>query len=271
MDLSSLEGPPIPDPRFTVPSRRSNIPSIQLDMTTPLSPVSPLTPRDLPPRPSSTDAIFRPRSQYTYRPLEPEDEPPRCQRCHSLQPPTVTDEPDNNNQQQLTPYPTLNLPPPPPSSSFTLHPAPRSRSVSDITPHQSFYPMLSTTTTTTVTTTQAVTTTTTTQGNRLVWLESEKLWLLKPLPSESSSPSFLTDMAPSLTPNTQYPPYHPSTVRSDFQFTSTEIHDIPPPYERHIYDRPLPPLPADNRSRGGLYGSRWTAVARRRANRSVLG
>ncbi|PYI07211.1 hypothetical protein BO78DRAFT_93210 [Aspergillus sclerotiicarbonarius CBS 121057] len=264
MDLSSLEGPPISDPRFGVPSRRSNIPSIQLDMSTPLSPVSPLTPRDIPPRPSSTDAIFRPRSQYTYRPREPEEEPPRCERCHSLQPPTVAD-----SQQQPTPSPTLNLPPPPPSSSFTLHPAPRSRSVSDITPHQSSYPMLSTTTTT-VTTTQAVTTTTTTQGNRLIWLESEKLWFLKPLPSESSR--FLTDTAPRPTPNTQYPPYSPSSVGSDLRFASTtELYDIPPPYERHIYDRPLPPLPAEDRPRGGLYGSRWTAVARRRANRAMLG
>ncbi|OOF97398.1 hypothetical protein ASPCADRAFT_206229 [Aspergillus carbonarius ITEM 5010] len=242
-------------------------------MSTPLSPVSPLTPPyDLPPRPSSTDAIFRPRSQYTYRPLEPEQEPTRSQRCHSLQPPTPTGEHDN--QQQPTPYPTLSLPPPPPSSSFSLHPwGPRSRSVSDTTPHQSTSPMLSTTTTTTVTTTQAVTTTTTTQGNRLIWLESEKLWFLKPLPSESSP--FLTDeygMAPRPTHHSQYTPHHPSAVRTDYRCASTtETYDIPPPYERHIYDRPLPPLPAEDRQTGGLYGSRWTAVARRRANRSALG
>ena len=52
----------------------------------------------------------------------------------------------------------------------------------------------------------------------------------------------------------------------------------PPPYERHIYDRPLPPLPHEAGGAGGgggggggsgggeregRRGSRWTAVARR--------
>ncbi|PYH37912.1 uncharacterized protein BO87DRAFT_373562 [Aspergillus neoniger CBS 115656] len=276
MDLSSLEGPPIADTRFTVSPRRANVPSIRLDTSTPVSPISPLTPHDLPPRPSSTDAIFSPVSEAEYsfalfhHHHEPEDNLSFYQRCHSPQPPVTADE--HEYQQQSRPQPTLNLPPPPPSSSFSLHPwSSRTRSVSDLTPHQSPSPLLSTTTTTTVTT-QAVTTTITTEGNRLVWLEHEKLWFLKPssCPSPHLSPDYAVTTRP--TPDAHYAPYRPSSFHGQVHLAAlAQRRDVPPPYGRHILNRPLPPLPTDDDEDEGSSGSRWTAVARRRAraNRAV--
>ncbi|TPR01493.1 putative integral membrane protein [Aspergillus niger] len=239
MDLSSLEGPPIADTRFTVSPRRANVPSIRLDTSTPVSPISPLTPHDLPPRPSSTDAIFSPvsESEYSYALFqqEPEANPNPWQRCYSPQPPVTADEHD----------------------------------VSDLTPHQSPIPMLSTTTTTTVTT-QAVTTTITTEGNRLVWLEKEKLWFLKPSPCPSPhlSPDYAVTTRP--TPDAHYAPYRPSSFHGQVHLAAlAQRRDVPPPYGRHILDRPLPPLPTDDSENEGSCGSRWTEVARRRANRAV--
>ncbi|PYH97235.1 hypothetical protein BO71DRAFT_142728 [Aspergillus ellipticus CBS 707.79] len=265
MDLSSLEGPPIADSRFTIPSWPPNmsIPSIHLDI-----PTSPVTAHDRPPRPRSTDAISMHKCLYSYTPVEPQEDTHLCHRCQTLQsPPGTTSSHDSQPRASLSP--TLNLPPPPPppppTSSFTHQPY-RSRSVSDLTLHQPASPMLSTTTTTVTTTTQTVRTTTT-QENRLVWLESEKLWFLKPLPSES--PSHLTpdyETAPSPAQRGRYRATSHSSTFRDVEFTG----DIPPPYERHIYDRPLPPVPVEEQS-GGFYGSRWGAVARRRASRAVTG
>ena len=64
MDLSSLEGPPIQDSRFTV----TDIPRIHLDIDSPIWPTTPIHPalrNDLPPRPASSGADTTRKYQKT--------------------------------------------------------------------------------------------------------------------------------------------------------------------------------------------------------------
>ncbi|PWY76333.1 hypothetical protein BO70DRAFT_388652 [Aspergillus heteromorphus CBS 117.55] len=252
MDLSSLEGPPIADSRFTIPSWPPNmgIPSIHLD-----TPTSPVTAAGRPPRPRSTDGISMHKCLYSYTPAEEESR--LCHRCHCLQTPSASTPVRDSQPRASSLSPTLNIPPPPPPSTLPYHPY-RSRSVSDLTLHQPTSPMLSTTTTTVTTTTQTVRTTTT-QENRLVWLESEKLWFMKPLPSDSSPLSLLTpdyETAPDPTPNAR-----------DRATTHSASASFRGEFELSL---DIPRRTSEERS-GGLHGSRWGAVARRRANRAVTG
>lgn len=245
MDLSSLEGPPIRDSRFSgspTPSAAS-VPHIRLEHT--FSPVSPMETNtwDLPPRPASTSAIA-PRSKY-----------PNA-GSNGLQ----QNIPHSNEYNARPNYRT------PPNQS--LHPevsrevahrsgamlspsrAPRSHSNSVSSPHQ------------------------------LVWIESEQIWVLTTrttTPTQPQRPQY-SRSSPGSVANTgpQYPPqstnpYPPQSTNlypptADYE-ADIEAEDLPPPYEQHVFDQPLGPiLPAVARvcpEQIPQRGSRWTAIGRR--------
>ncbi|RAH73535.1 uncharacterized protein BO66DRAFT_225284 [Aspergillus aculeatinus CBS 121060] len=257
MDLSSLEGPPIADSRFTVssesPKEYMTVPRIRLD--TGLA-------STLPQRPAS--ACDSPRPKADYYPYSPQgrQDPSICRRCHfrihstgDLSTPSPREASPSTSS-----YPALNLPPPPPSSSFAYSPwASRSRSMTDLTLQP------------TRTTGPVCRETSTQQASQLIWLESEELWVLKP-PSPLSSAPYLSPLAPRPIHSATGRGGHPSSpsVFDDYA-SDSEYSDQPPPYEHHIYDRPFVPLPDRAREDGSSRRSRWSAVARRRANRALSG
>ncbi|KAL5048052.1 hypothetical protein BDW71DRAFT_205996 [Aspergillus fruticulosus] len=233
MDLSSLEGPPIADTRFSNPTQGAvSIPQIRFDTT--LSPVSPLGANswDLPPRPASTSAI-PPRNRYSNTTSNG-----FWQSMH----PNVTERsfrtPPN---QSLNPglfrgvsHLTTTLAPSPRSSR------PHSNSVS--TPHQ------------------------------LVWVESEQIWIVtartSSTPAHHERPhSSLSNPGPdggmaSICHSRLMNQYYSTDLLAD-----TDPDDLPPPYGQHVFDRPLGPiLPAVTRVNPEdlpQRGSRWAAIGRR--------
>ncbi|KAL4919319.1 hypothetical protein BDW62DRAFT_199929 [Aspergillus aurantiobrunneus] len=238
MDLSSLEGPPITDSRFSSPTpSTTNIPRIRLDNT--FSPVSPLDSNhwNLPRRPASTDAI-PPRNKYSNT-----ESNGLWQNIH----PNCSN--NNNSSSSRTNFRT------PPNQSLrpglsrgpshftdTLSPAHRpSRSLSNgaSTPHQ------------------------------LVWVESEQIWFLTTgataptsIPHQGLQPPRLN---PGLTGGGA------SRLMDRFASTNyledTETDDLPPPYEQHVFDQPLGPIVQPvTRARPEEVphrGSRWAAIGRR--------
>ncbi|RDW93328.1 uncharacterized protein DSM5745_00650 [Aspergillus mulundensis] len=234
MDLSSLEGPPIADTRFSNPAQSAaNIPQIRFDTT--FSPVSPLGPNswDLPPRPASTSALS-PRSKHSNTSSND-----FWQSMH----PNVTE-----RSFRTPPNQSLN---PGSSRGFsrfttTLTPAPRSsrpHSNSVSTPHQ------------------------------LVWVESEQIWIvtarttshtpaLHERPRSSSSNPGQAGETASISRSRLMNRYSSADLLTD-----TDTDDLPPPYEQHVYDQPIGPiLPAVTRVRPEELpqrGSRWAAIGRR--------
>lgn len=251
MDLSSLEGPPIRDSRFSSPTpSAASVPHIRLEDT--FSPVSPMNTNtwDLPPRPASTSAIAS-RSKYPNT------------GSHGLRPNIHPNE-YNARQNYRTP-PNQSLHPGVSRgvshhSGATLSPCrpPRTHSSSVSSPHQ------------------------------LVWIESEQIWVLttrtttptqpqRPQYSRSSPGSGANtgSQFPSRTTNSYPPhptnPYPPQSMNlypptADFA-VDTEPEDLPPPYEQHVFDQPLGPiLPAVARvlpEEIPQRGSRWAAIGRR--------
>ncbi|PLN80816.1 hypothetical protein BDW42DRAFT_105685 [Aspergillus taichungensis] len=131
---------------------------------------------------------------------------------------------------------------------------------------------------------------------QLVWLDDENIWVFvnsapaspvsrpcwasHPTLAHSRSMESTTSSASSSTT-----PAHMNAVDRTPRLRDSAVLDAPdmslpaalllppppPPYERHIYDRPLPPLPQEAGAAGsgggggreGRRGSRWAAVARR--------
>ncbi|KAL4771494.1 hypothetical protein BDW60DRAFT_64657 [Aspergillus nidulans var. acristatus] len=233
MDLSSLEGPPIADSRFSnVAQGAVSIPQIQFDTT--LSPVSPLGPDswDLPPRPASTSAI-PPRNKYSHTTSNSfwQSMHPNITERNFRTPPNQS---MNPGPSQDNPHLTTTL------ASSSRPSRPHSNSVS--TPHQ------------------------------LVWVESEQIWLVAARTNTTLAPplrphSSLSSLGPSggmasISHSQSMNNYNSTDLLAD-----TDPDDIPPPYEQHVFDQPLGPiLPAVtrvNHEESPQRGSRWTAIGRR--------
>ncbi|KAL4736172.1 hypothetical protein BDV11DRAFT_21240 [Aspergillus similis] len=233
MDLSSLEGPPIADTRFSNLAQAAvSIPQIRLDTT--LSPMSPLGPDswDLPPRPASTSAI-PPRNKYSHTTSNSfwQSMHPNITEQNFRTPPNQSPNPGPSRGGS---HLTTTLAPSPRSSR------PHSNSVS--TPHQ------------------------------LVWVESEQIWIVTArttttlVPHERSRSS-LSNFGPSggmasISHSQSMNHYNSTDLLAD-----TDHDDLPPPYEQHVFDQPLGPiLPAVTRVNHEdlpQRGSRWAAIGRR--------
>ncbi|PYH43200.1 uncharacterized protein BP01DRAFT_105214 [Aspergillus saccharolyticus JOP 1030-1] len=256
MDLSSLEGPPIADFRFTV-----SMESSKDIMTDPRIRIDTGLASALPRHPASACDSPRPKADY-HSSATHEQSPRVCRRCHSRIVSTgdldISSPHEARSPTSL--YPSLNLPPPPPASSFAYSPwASRSRSMTDLTlqPTHSTGPLPREPPVQ--------------QASQLIWLESEALWVLKPCSSSSSAP-YLSPLTPrpmhSSTRSAAHPSY-PSVF--DGYASDSDYPDQPPPYEQHVYDRPFAPFSDRARADGSGRRSRWSAVARRRAIQALSG
>ncbi|CEN60000.1 hypothetical protein ASPCAL02441 [Aspergillus calidoustus] len=273
MDLSSLEGPPMLDNTFSSPALSTHsVPHIRLEDVT--SPVSPLDSNswDLPPRPASTSAI-PPRSKY----------------------PNIS---SNGFWQSMHPD----------SSSASNHvtTAPRSHPAEPSSHAASYRPStasnLNTHTNTSVGLSTAISSPQPTRSiarphssslstpHQLVWVESEQIWILTtrttpstltpphhlhphyrshPSLAPAPNPSFATRTgAPSTLSHSRSMELNSSTSITEFWGDINDPEDLPPPYEQHIFDRPLGPiLPAVRRvpreEVQQIRESRWSAVGRR--------
>jgi hypothetical protein len=276
MDLSSLEGPPMLDTRFSSPAPSTHsVPHIRLEDVT--SPVSPLDSSswDLPPRPASTSAI-PPRNKYPnissngfWQSMHPESSSasnhittaPRSHPAESsshaasYRPSTASNQ--NTHTSTSAAFSSAI------SSPQPTRPITRPHSSSLSTPHQ------------------------------LVWVESEQIWILTTRTTPPSTitpphhlhphyrphsslapipnPSFATGTgigAPSTLSHSRSMEMNPSTSIREYWGDINDPEDQPPPYEQHIFDRPLGPiLPAVRRvpreEVQQIRGSRWAAIGRR--------
>ncbi|PLB46822.1 hypothetical protein P170DRAFT_477685 [Aspergillus steynii IBT 23096] len=267
MDLSSLEGPPILDQ----PHARDP-PSVHLAALPSLG---------LPPRPASADAVSRiyslqsqPQSQtpsHGYSRSQSHLIPyPQIPSSHSLSP---NANPDSN----LPPhYRRARTPSPTPMSLASSSPSPNSSRHTRRAP----------------------------SPQRLVWLDAEKSWVIVSGSQTSvyrpsshgchcgggngigvgmSANMSSTNTNANLNPNTMMPTMNINPVADLYP---SPMMDAPPPYESHVFDKPLVQVqgPGGSRrrrtnesaaesasgsgsdgepSRGRTGGSRWTAVARR--------
>ncbi|RHZ59710.1 uncharacterized protein CDV56_102384 [Aspergillus thermomutatus] len=134
---------------------------------------------------------------------------------------------------------------------------------------------------------------------RLTWVESESIWIVtSPSPGSPTSSSTWGDVNWSAAACRPPPLQHSRSMDMAFTHGQTQPapDDLPPPYERHYFDRPLPPLPPEaemdlsvggssihgqsaysqstsldsGHGHGHTRGSRWTEIARR-INRSPFG
>ncbi|KAL4790734.1 hypothetical protein BDV19DRAFT_393791 [Aspergillus venezuelensis] len=237
MDLSSLEGPPITDSRFSSPAPSTfNVPHIRLENT--FSPVSPMesSTYDLPPRPASTSAL-----------------PPLSKNPNTSSPGFYQTLHPNNTERSFRTPPNQSLNPGISqrvshftASTNTHSPTPRtsrpySNSVS--TPHQ------------------------------LVWVESEQIWLLttrsaspplEPYQRPTSSRSNPSSSSWGASSHSQSMGLYPSM---DYALDADPT-DLPPPYEAHVFDRPLgSSVPSTTRLQPqqppAPRRSRWDAIGRR--------
>ncbi|KAJ0419067.1 hypothetical protein BJY00DRAFT_314324 [Aspergillus carlsbadensis] len=270
MDLSSLEGPPMLDSRFSSPAPSTHsVPHIRLDGVT--SPVSPLDTNswDLPPRPASTSAI-PPRSKCPnissngfWQSIHPDSRSASnhrttVPRSHLAEPSSHTapyrSSAARNPITQTNTGAAISSPQP-------TRPITRPHSSSLSTPHQ------------------------------LVWVESEQIWILTTRITPPSTltpphhlhpqyrphlslapvpnPSFATGRGtPSTLTHSRSMELNPSTSITEFWGDVNDPEDLPPPYEQHMFDRPLGPiLPAVRRvpreEVQQIRGSRWAAIGRR--------
>ncbi|RAL09953.1 uncharacterized protein BO97DRAFT_151311 [Aspergillus homomorphus CBS 101889] len=242
MDLSSLEGPPIADSRFTVSLESSKeymtVPRIHLD--TGLASA-------LPHRPASACDSPRSKSDYCSYVIPQRQESSLCHHCHVRihSAASLSTSSPCGTRPSSSPYSTLNLPPPPPSSSFAYSPwASRSRSMTDLTLQPTYV------------SSQCPRESPAQHANQLVWVESEELWVLKP-PSPSSSAPYLSPLAPRPMQSATRRSTHPASPSAfDGYASDSDYSDQPPPYEHHIYDQPFVPLPDRVREDGSSRRSR---------------
>ncbi|KAL2829854.1 hypothetical protein BJY01DRAFT_122693 [Aspergillus pseudoustus] len=282
MDLSSLEGPPMVDGRFSspVPSTHSVVPHIHLEDIQ--SPVSPLESNswNLPPRPASTSAI-PPRHKYAnmtsngfWQSMHPESSSSSSNR--------VTSAP-RSLQAQSSSYTASYRPSTPTNSNIHIN-----ATLSAATTSTSSSSLLSTSQPTR--STSRPYSSSISNPHQLVWVESEQIWILttRTTPPSTLAPghyhgrsrsssgrvlnsSFVT--GPSYTSTLShsrsmelYP--SASTSITEFWGNANEPEDLPPPYEQHIFDQPLGPImPAVRRvpreEVQQIRGSRWAAIGRR--------
>ncbi|KAL5001517.1 hypothetical protein BDV10DRAFT_7927 [Aspergillus recurvatus] len=234
MDLSSLEGPPIADTRFSNPGQGAiSIPQIRFDTT--LSPVSPLGANgwELPPRPASTSAI-PPRSKYSHTTSNGfwQNMQPNVTEQSFRTPPNQS---LNSGLSRGVSHLTTTLAPSPRSSR------PHSNSVS--TPHQ------------------------------LVWVESEQIWIVTARITNPTSAPYERPRSALSSPGPAGGMASISHSRSMNQYNTSDLlaatdpDDLPPPYEQHVFDQPLGPiLPTVTRINPQELpqrGSRWAAIGRR--------
>ncbi|KAH2659996.1 hypothetical protein KXV79_005938 [Aspergillus fumigatus] len=133
---------------------------------------------------------------------------------------------------------------------------------------------------------------------RLTWVESERIWIVTS-PSTGSPTTSSTWGDVNWSAAAYRPPPLQHSRSMDMTLTHSQAHlppdddDLPPPYERHYFDRPLPHLPPqagmDSSVGGSAYSqntsldsgqrhthshntraSRWTEIARR-MNRTPVG
>lgn len=264
MDLSSLEGPPIHDPRFTIAPANQTAPRIHLDS----APAYQINGRRRPSRPASAEIITFQHGRYYAQ--EP-NRPLPTRRSVNVIPP-------RSRRRSHSPCANFSLrhPHPQPSNSwrFPCSPGP-AREASSFTPNPALaHP----------------------RGLRnpghLIWLDDENMWIVS---DNSQRVSSSQNVNPNLCPRPQpYNQRHYQQRQQQHQQRSpidilppldphqwTEDDDLPPSYESHYFDRvlpvqPLPPpppppppfvtepdRPAVGNLRVGGDTSRWTAVARR--------
>ncbi|GIJ84338.1 hypothetical protein Asppvi_003178 [Aspergillus pseudoviridinutans] len=221
MDLSTLEGPPIRNPRLAEPAGNMSVPQIHLDHA---FFASPETERfHLLQRPASADAHALPRRTKYLNPA--------CIR-HTARPqlrvqagPAV--EPDSTARF---------------SSSHNLshghshsHGHSYRHSNSDLSSFSSAR----------------------SRPRRLTWVESESIWVVTS-PSTGSPTSSSTWGDVNWSAAAYRPPPLQHSRSMDMTPTHSQSHpepdDLPPPYERHYFDRPLPLLPSEA---GMVPSSHW--------------
>lgn len=263
MDLSSLEGPPIQDSRFT-----PDIPRIHLDIDSPIWPTTPIHPalrnndNDLSPRPASSGADTTTTTTTT------------TPRYHKT---TETSSPRPKSEEITSPMSNLLHPVDRrdcwPLENPERRPRARSQPRPSINQHSN-------------------------SGDRLIWLDQERIWIRlepghsstgtgngkrttndNPVPTTTTTTTTNNNIrrTPTLSHSRSADSYlrgPPSmnvdgtgmNMNMDMDVDITNDDDLPPPYENHYYDPILTPQPArpltrQNHCRGRV--SPWSAVARR--------
>ncbi|EAW23193.1 uncharacterized protein NFIA_018940 [Aspergillus fischeri NRRL 181] len=262
MDLSSLEGPPIHNPRLAEPACNMSVPRIHLEHTFFTSPET--EGLHLLQRPASADAHALRRTKY----LNPAYIRHTAQPRLRLQagPPVEFDS-------------TLRSSDSPNHSRNHSHSHSRSyrHSNSDLSSFSSAP----------------------NRPRRLTWVESESIWVVTS-PSTGSPTTSSTWGDVNWSAAAYRPPPLQHSRSMDMTLAHSQAHsqpdddDLPPPYERHYFDRPLPPLPpgaemdpsvggsaysqstsldsghSHSHSHSHTRASRWTEIARR-MNRTPVG
>ena len=264
MDLSSLEGPPIHDPRFTILPCLPNVPRIHLEHRVSSQTRAERTVhRVLPTRPASAEIPFQYGRFHHQDRLTPR-RPSSNRRSHST------------NTPRSTRYIGLNDGYP---RGYYFHPPIQNRrfphgysSSLDIPPNPHLPPQPHPQR----------------EAGQLIWLESEGMWVATGDPSPFSSDPRNSYPYPYPYPRSQPPsptPALPSIQPQPWMDESLD-DDLPPSYESHYFDRVVPvwsreepePEPQMPVMGGPAIGTattqpdtrRWTAVARR-VNRASYG
>lgn len=267
MDLSSLEGPPILDH-----SAARDPPSVHLAALPSLG---------LPPRPASADAVSRIYTQSQSQSQSSSHSYSRSQ-SHLVPYPQI---PHPSQSLNLGPNPDSNLPPHY-RRARTPSPTPISWGSSSHSPNSSRYGPRAP------------------SPQRLVWLDAEKSWVV--VSGEQTSvyapgchgcncgggsaagagmSANMPAMHANANINTNMMPMPTMNIDPAADLYPSPMVDAPPPYEQHVFDKPLVQVqgPGGSRhrrrahdpaadsgsgsdgepSRGRQGGSRWTAVARR--------
>lgn len=256
MDLSSLEGPPIHNPRLAEPACNMSVPQIHLEHTFFTSPGS--EGLHLLQRPASADAHALRRTKYLNPAYVRHTARPRLRV--QAGPPVELDSPARASH---SPNYSRNH-----SHSHSQSYRHSNSDLSSFSSAQS-------------------------RPRRLTWVESESIWVVTS-PSTGSPTSSSTWGDVNWSAAAYRPPPLQHSRSMDMTLAHSQAHpqqpdddDLPPPYERHYFDRPLPPLPPgaemDHSVGGSAYSqsmsldsghhtraSRWTEIARR-MNRAPVG
>ncbi|KAF7163966.1 hypothetical protein CNMCM5623_008627 [Aspergillus felis] len=263
MDLSTLEGPPIHNPRLADPACNISVPQIHLDHAFFASPET--EGFHLMQRPASADAHALPRRTKYLNPA--------CIR-HTARPQLrVQAGPAGELDSTARLSSSLNLS----HSHRHSHGHSYRHSNSDLSSFSSAR----------------------SRPRQLIWVESENIWVVtSPSTSSPTSSSTWGDINWSAAAYRPPPLQHSRSMDMTLAYSQShpEPDDLPPPYERHYFDRPLPPLPREAEMEssvgGGAYSrsmsphsghsdshshshshtgeSRWTEIARR-MNRTSFG
>lgn len=261
MDLSSLEGPPVHNPRLTDTASNMSLPQIHFDHTFLANPgIEPF----LLERPASADAHALPR------------------RARYLNPTCIRN--TARPRLRVQAGPTLDL-----DSTVRTSPSHNHRHSHSQSHSNSHSYRQSNSDFSSFSSAQ-------TRPRRLTWVESERIWVVT---SPSTGPPTVSSTwgdvnwsaAAHRPPPLQHSRSMDMTLAREAQ-PEPEPDDLPPPYERHYFDRPLPLLPPEaemdpsvggsaysqstsldsshGHSHSHTRASRWTEIGRR-MNRSPFG